>query len=397
MEQLSDRILGLSESATIAMSQKSRELKNQGVDVINLSLGEPDFNTPDFVNDAAKEGIDQNFTKYMPVPGYLDLRQAISKKFKRDNNLDYSVDQIVVSTGAKQSITNVVLCLINEGDEVLLPAPYWVTYAEIVKLAGGIPVFVDAGIDVDFKITAEQLQAKTTRNTKLMIYSSPCNPTGTVYTKNELRGIANYFAENKGVNVIADEIYEHITFEGKHESLAQFEDIYDQVITINGVSKAFAMTGWRVGYMGAPLWIAKACSKMQGQFTSGTCSISQRAAKAAVEAHPKETRYMTEAFDRRRKLAHGLLSEIPGLKINMPQGAFYFFPDVSSYFGKSDGKYTVNNSSDLSLYLLTQANVALVTGDAFGGPNCIRFSYAAADDLLIEAMARIKTALAKLN
>ncbi|MBL4653669.1 MAG: pyridoxal phosphate-dependent aminotransferase [Flavobacteriales bacterium] len=397
MEQLSDRILGLSESATIAMSQKSRELQEQGIDVINLSLGEPDFNTPDFVKDAAKEGIDQNYTKYMAVPGYLDLRQAISNKFKRDNNLDYSPEQIVVSTGAKQSITNVVLCLINEGDEVLLPSPYWVTYAEIVKLAGGVPVFIDAGIDVDFKITAEQLQAKTTSKTKLMIFSSPCNPTGTVYTKAELRGIADYFENNKNVNVIADEIYEHITFEGKHESLAQFDAIYDQVITINGVSKAFAMTGWRVGYMGAPLWIAKACTKMQGQFTSGTCSIGQRAAKAAVEADPKETSYMTEAFDRRRKLVHGLLSEIPGLKINMPKGAFYFFPDVSSYFGKSDGNTFINNSSDLSLYLLTEANVGLVTGDAFGSPNCIRISYAASDELLVEAMSRLKVALSKLN
>ncbi|MBL4623772.1 MAG: pyridoxal phosphate-dependent aminotransferase [Flavobacteriales bacterium] len=397
MERLSDRILGLSESATIAMSQKSRELQDQGIDVINLSLGEPDFNTPDFVKEAAKEGIDQNYTKYMAVPGYLDLRQAISNKFKRDNGLDYTPEQIVVSTGAKQSITNVVLCLINSGDEVLLPAPYWVTYAEIVKLAGGIPVFVNAGIESDFKITPEQLQAKTTDKTKLMLFSSPCNPTGTVYTKEELRGIADYFANNKNVNVIADEIYEHITFEGKHESIAQFDDVYDQIITVNGVSKAFAMTGWRVGYIGAPLWIAKACTKMQGQFTSGTCSIAQRAAKAAVEADPKETSYMTEAFNRRRKLVHKLLSEIPGLKVNMPGGAFYFFPDVAAYFGKSDGKTTVNNSNDLSMYLLTEANVALVTGDAFGSPNCIRLSYATSDELLIEAMSRIKNALAKLN
>ncbi|MDA9564023.1 pyridoxal phosphate-dependent aminotransferase [Flavobacteriales bacterium] len=397
MTELSDRILALSESATIAMAQKSRELQNKGLDIINLSLGEPDFNTPDFVKDAAKEGIDQNYTKYMPVPGYLDLREAISNKFKRDNGLDYSPEQIVVSTGAKQSITNAVLCLINEGDEVLLPAPYWVTYAEIVKLAGGIPVFVDAGIDADFKITPEQLQLSTSDKTKLMIFSSPCNPTGTVYTKNELRGIADYFVNNKSVYVIADEIYEHITFEGKHESLAQFSEIYDQVITINGVSKAFAMTGWRVGYMGAPLAIAQACTKMQGQFTSGTCSIGQRAAKAAIEADPTETQYMTEAFDRRRKLVHRLLSDIPGLKVNMPQGAFYFFPDVTSYFGKSNGDTFIDNANDVSMYILTEANVAIVTGDAFGSPNCIRFSYAAADELLIEALSRIKTALAKLN
>lgn len=396
-EALSTRIKNLSESATIAMAQKSRELKEQGIDIISLSLGEPDFNTPDFIKDAAKEGIDQNYTKYMAVPGYEDLREAISHKFKRDNGLDYSANQIVVSTGAKQSITNVVLSLIDEGDEVLLPAPYWVTYEEIVKLAGGIPVIIQTGIESDFKVTAEQLKNHITTKTKMLIYSSPCNPSGSVYSKEELKSIAEVISQYPNIYVIADEIYEHINFEGKHESLAQFPEIYNQTITVNGVSKAFAMTGWRIGYIGAPLWIAKACTKMQGQFTSGTCSIAQRAAKAAMEADPSVTHDMLEAFRKRRTLVTDKLKTIPGVKTNMPEGAFYVFPDISSFFGKSHNDTTINNASDLSMFLLADANVAVVTGEAFGSPNCIRFSYAASESELNEALQRIEKSLAKLN
>ena len=396
-EALSNRIKNLSESATIAMAQKSRELKSQGIDIISLSLGEPDFNTPDFIKDAAKEGIDQNYTKYMAVPGYEDLRESISKKFKRDNNLDYAVDQIVVSTGAKQSITNVVLSLINEGDEVLLPAPFWVTYEEIVKLAGGVPIIIQTEIDNDFKVTAEELAAHVSEKTKMMIFSSPCNPSGSVYSKNELHEIAQIIAKHENFYVIADEIYEHINFEGKHESLAQFPEVYDQVITVNGVSKAFAMTGWRIGYIGAPKWIASACTKMQGQFTSGTCGIAQRAAKAAVEADPKVTQYMLEAFKKRRSLVVEKLKTIPGIITNMPEGAFYVFPDISAFFGKSHSNITIQSASDLSMYLLKEANVAVVTGEAFGSPKCIRFSYAASEKDLTEALRRIEVALSKLE
>mgnify|MGYP001379343823 FL=1 len=397
MIELSDRLLAMEESATIAMSRKSRELKAQGKDVISLSLGEPDFNTPQFIKDAATEAMDNNFTKYMPVPGYDDLRNSISKKFKRDNNLDYASDQIVVSTGAKQSIANVVLTLINPGDEVIIPAPYWVSYIEIVKVAGGVPVMINAGIEKDFKISGDDLTNAITSKTKLMIFSTPCNPTGSVYNREELRDLANAIKKHPSLMVMCDEIYEHINFEGKHESLAQFNDVYEQVITVNGVSKAWAMTGWRLGYIGAPKSIASACSKVQGQFTSGTCSITQKATIAAMEANPSVLKDMITAFKERRTLVLNALAEIPGIKTNHPGGAFYVFPDCSAYFGKSHEGYTIKNASDLCLYLLEESLVALVTGDAFGDPNCFRISYAASEETLIEAMRRIKQALSKLK
>jgi aspartate aminotransferase len=387
----------MEESATIAMSRKSRELKAQGKDVISLSLGEPDFNTPQFIKDAATEAMNNNFTKYMPVPGYDDLRDSISKKFKRDNNLDYGADQIVVSTGAKQSISNVVLTLINPGDEVIIPAPFWVSYIEIVKVAGGIPVMVNAGIERDFKISGEDLTNAITPKTKLMIFSTPCNPTGSVYNREELRDLAHSIKKHPSLIVMCDEIYEHINFEGKHESLAQFPDIYEQIVTVNGVSKAWAMTGWRLGYIGAPKSIAAACTKVQGQFTSGTCSITQKAAIAAMEADPSVLKDMITAFKERRTLVLNALAEIPGIKTNHPGGAFYVFPDCSAYFGKSHEGHTIENASDLCLYLLEESLVALVTGDAFGDPNCFRISYAASEETLIEAMRRIKEALLKLK
>ena len=397
MIQLSDRLLSMEESATIAMSRKSRELKAEGKDVISLSLGEPDFNTPEFIKDAANEAMKNNFTRYMPVPGFDDLRENISMKFKRDNNLSYSKNQIVVSTGAKQSIANVVMTLINPGDEVIIPAPYWVSYIEIVKVSGGIPVIVNAGIEKDFKISADDLRNSITSKTKLMIFSTPCNPTGSVYTKDELRGLADVIKENPQIVALCDEIYEHITFEAKHESLAQFDDVYEQVVTVNGVSKAWAMTGWRLGYIGAPLKIASACSKIQGQFTSGTCSISQKAAIAAMQADPDVLKEMIAAFKYRRGLVLNALNDIPGIQTNNPGGAFYVFPDCSAYFGKSDGNTTIGNSTDLCMYLLDKALVALVAGDAFGDANCFRLSYAASEETLLEAMRRIKTALSKLN
>lgn len=397
MIQLSDRLLSMEESATIAMSRKSRELKASGKDVISLSLGEPDFNTPEFIKEAAKEAMENNFTKYMPVPGYEDLRESISHKFKRDNNLHYSKDQIVVSTGAKQSIANVVLTLINPGDEVIIPAPYWVSYIEIVKVSGGVPVIVNAGIEKDFKISGEDLSRAITSKTKLIIFSTPCNPTGSVYSKPELRNIADVLKENSSIVALCDEIYEHINFEGKHESLAQFEDIYNQVVTVNGVSKAWAMTGWRLGYIGAPKEIADACTKVQGQFTSGTCSISQKAAIAAMNANPDILNDMISAFRNRRSLVLDALNDIPGIKTNNPGGAFYIFPDCSFYFGKTYGNTTINNSNDLCMYLLDEVGVALVCGDAFGDPNCFRISYAASEETLSEAMRRIKVALSKLN
>lgn len=396
MIQLSDRLLSMEESATIAMSRKSRELKALGKDVISLSLGEPDFNTPDFIKDAAKEAMNNNFTKYMPVPGYDDLRESISHKFQRDNNLSYSKDQIVVSTGAKQSIANVVMTLINPGDEVIIPAPYWVSYIEIVKVSGGIPVIVNAGIEKDFKISGDDLSKAITPKTKLMIFSTPCNPTGSVYSKEELRSLADVLQSNPNVIALCDEIYEHINFESKHESLAQFDDIYEQVVTVNGVSKSWAMTGWRLGYIGAPLKIASACSKVQGQFTSGTCSISQKAAIAAMNADPDILKDMISAFKSRRSLVLDWLNQIPGIKTNHPGGAFYVFPDCSYYFGKTNGNIIINNSSDLCLYLLEESLVAVVTGDAFGDANCFRISYAASEETLNEAMRRIKDALSKL-
>ncbi len=397
MIELSDRLQAMEESATIAMSQKSRELKAEGLDVISLSLGEPDFNTPDFIKEAANQGMKDNYTKYTPVPGYEDLRQAISNKFKRDNNLDYPINQIVVSTGAKQSIANVVLSIVNNGDEVIIPAPYWVSYIEIVKVSEGIPVAISAGIENDFKITGAQLESAITEKTKMVIFSTPCNPTGSVYSKEELRDLADVLVRYPHIVVIADEIYEHINFGTKHESLAQFDEIKDQVVTINGVSKAWAMTGWRLGYIGASKEIAAACSKIQGQFTSGTSSITQRAAIAAMDADPIVLVDMIAAFKSRRSLVLDALNEIEGVKTNVPGGAFYVFPDVSYFYGKSYNGRTVNNGSDLALYILDEALVALVTGEAFGDPNCIRISYAASEETLTEAMKRVREALEKLK
>lgn len=397
MIQLSERLMAMEESATIAMSRKSRELKAEGKDVISLSLGEPDFFTPQFIKDAAIEAMNNNYTMYTPVPGYDDLRESISLKFKRDNGLNYTKDQIVVSTGAKQSIANVVLSIIGPGDEVIVPAPYWVSYLEIVKVAEGTPVVINAGIENDFKISGKQLEAAITPKTKMLIFSTPCNPTGSVYTKEELRDLADVLVKYPNIVVISDEIYEHINFIGKHESLAQFPDVYEQVVTVNGVSKAWAMTGWRLGYIGAPKLIADACTKVQGQFTSGTCSITQKATIAAMKADPAVLKEMITAFNNRRKLVLAALNEMEGVKANVPVGAFYVFPDVSSFFGKSYNGTVIKDSNDLCLYLLAEALVALVSGDAFGDPNCIRISYAASEETLAEAMKRIKAALEKLN
>ena len=397
MIRLSERLLTMEESATIAMSRKSRELKAQGKDIISLSLGEPDFFTPQFIKDAALEAMNNNFTMYTPVPGYDDLRESIALKFKRDNNLVYTKDQIVVSTGAKQSIANVVLSLINPGDEVIIPAPYWVSYLEIVKVAEGIPVIVHAGIENDFKITGAQLEAAITPKTKLMLFSTPCNPTGSVYSKDELKDLANVLQKYPSLIALSDEIYEHINFEGKHESLAQFPEIYDQVVTVNGVSKAWAMTGWRLGYIAAHKDIAAACDKVQGQFTSATCSITQKATSAAMNADPKILDEMIGAFKSRRKLVLEALAEIPGLVSNKPGGAFYVFPNVSSFFGKSYNGRKISNSDELCMYLLEEGLVALVGGDAFGDPNCMRISYAASEKTLTEAMKRIKNALLNLH
>ena len=394
---LSERVKNLSESATIAMARKSRELKAQGIDVISLSLGEPDFNTPDFIKQAAKEGIDQNYSKYMAVNGYEDLRMAISAKFKRDNNINYSKDQIVVSTGAKQSIANVVLSLINPGDEVIIPAPYWVSYEEIVKMAEGVPVGIETSIENDFKITPDQLKAAINTKTKLMIYSSPCNPSGSVYTKEELRGLADVLKDHPSIVVISDEIYEHINFTNSYFSMAAFDDMYNQVVTVNGVSKSFAMTGWRLGYIGAPNWIASACTKIQGQFTSGASSISQRAALAAVSEDPKVVIPMKNAFLERRNYMIKELRSISGFNINEPEGAIYLFPDVSAFFGKEFKGNKITNADELCLFLLEEAKVALVTGNAFGSPNCIRISYAASMEELKEAIGRIKNAISLLH
>ena len=397
MIRLSERLLSMEESATIAMSRKSRELKAQGKDIISLSLGEPDFFTPQFIKDAALEAMNNNFTMYTPVPGYDDLRESIALKFKRDNNLVYTKDQIVVSTGAKQSIANVVLSLINPGDEVIIPAPYWVSYLEIVKVAEGIPVIVHAGIENDFKITGAQLEAAITPKTKLMLFSTPCNPTGSVYSKDELKDLAIVLQKYPSLIALSDEIYEHINFEGKHESLAQFPEIYDQVVTVNGVSKAWAMTGWRLGYIAAHRDIAAACDKVQGQFTSATCSITQKAAIAAMNADPKVLDEMIGAFKSRRKLVLDALAEIPGLISNKPGGAFYVFPNVSAFFGKSYKGRKISNSEELCMYLLEEGLVALVGGEAFGDPNCMRISYAASEKTLTEAMKRIKNALLNLH
>lgn len=396
-QQLSNRINNLSESQTLAMTRMSRELKAQGKDVISLSIGEPDFDTPTFIKDAAKKAIDENYTHYTPVPGYPELREAVSKKFKRDNNLDYAPEQIVVSTGAKHALANLALSILNPEDEVIVPAPFWVSYHEIIKLAEAKNVIVPTTINADFKVTPAQIKAAITDKTRMIWFSTPCNPSGSVYTKEELHDIAQLLKDYPNILIVSDEIYEHINFLGKHESIAQFDFIKDQVITVNGVSKGFAMTGWRIGYIGAPKWIADACIKMQGQFTSGTCSIAQKAAQAALEADPSVVNEMKAAFEKRRALVLNLMREIPGLKLNEPKGAFYVFPDVTAYFGKTDGTTTINNATDLTMYILDKGLVALVTGEAFGDPNCIRFSYAAADEVLIEAIKRIKETLALLH
>ncbi len=397
MEYLSDRIKSLSESATLAMAQKSRELKAKGLDIISLSLGEPDFNTPDYIKEAAKKAIDDNYTKYPPVPGYNDLREAISKKFKEENEINYSPNQIVVSTGGKHSLINVILSIVNPGEEVIILAPYWVSYWDQVILAGAKPVVVEATLENDFKIRPEQLEVVITRKTRLIIFNSPSNPTGMVYTREEMEEIARIVQKHEGLFIISDEIYEHILFKGEHVSMASFDFIYDKVITVNGVSKGYAMTGWRIGYIGAPVWIAKAVDKLQGQFTSGACSIAQRAALAALQGKDKSRSEMRDAFLRRRDLICKLLKDIKGFKVRIPLGAFYVMPEISYYLGKSDGETRIKTSDDLALYLLDKAHVAVVGGDAFGAPNCIRISYATSDDLLVEAVKRIKQALDKLK
>ena len=398
MTKVSDRLNRLAESATLAMARMSRELKAKGRDVIALSLGEPDFDTPDFIKEAAKKAIKDNFSHYTPVPGLPELRNAIVSKFKRDNNLEFTADQIVTSTGAKQSLANVCLSLLNPGDEVLLPCPYWVSYAEIIKLAEGIPVEVPSSIDSDFKVTPEELEAVITPNTKLLMFSSPCNPSGTVYTKDELEAIAKMLEKYPNIYIVADEIYEHINFTEGHFSMGTIPSMKERTVTVNGVSKGYAMTGWRVGFIGAPLWIAKACNKIQGQITSATCAIAQKAAETAMLANPKEvTADMKATFLKRRDMILNELNNIEGIKCNIPQGAFYVFPDVSYYFGKSDGTTNINNANDFCMYLLNSCYVAFVAGDAFGNPECIRISYAAADDKLMEAMGRIKNQLAKLS
>lgn len=394
---LSDRINNLSESATLKMTKLGRELASKGVNVISLSVGEPDFNTPDHVKEAAKVALDENWTRYSPVPGYPELRQAIVNKLKIENNLDYDISQIVVSTGAKQSLSNVILTLVNPGDEVVIPTPYWVSYSEMVVLAEGKSVFINTEIDNNFKITPEQLEAAITPKTKLFMFSSPNNPTGTVYSKDELAALAKVFEKHPQVFILSDEIYEHINFVDKHESIAQFDSIKDRVIIINGFSKAFAMTGWRLGYIACNKEIAAANDKLQGQTTSGTCSISQRAGIVAYEQGLASVNKMKEAFARRRQLVYDLLSAIPGVKTNLPEGAFYFFPEISSFFGKKDENGNViNNSSDLALYLLNVGHVATVGGDSFGNDKYIRLSYAASDESLVEALRRIKEALGKL-
>ena len=397
MEYLSDRVKSLSVSQTLAMAQKSRELKAKGIDIISLSLGEPDFNTPDHIKEAAKKAIDDNYSKYPPVPGYADLREAISKKFGEENGISYSPEQIIVSAGGKHSLINVILSIVNPGEEVIILAPYWVSYYDQVILAGGKPVIISASIDNDFKIKPGQLEAAITDKTRLLIFNSPSNPTGMVYSRAEMEQIAAIVARHEGLFVISDEIYEHIIFDGEHVSMATFSNIADRVITVNGVSKGYAMTGWRIGYIGAPLWITKACDKLQGQFTSGVCSIAQRAALAAIQGKGDSIAKMKVAFHRRRDLICGLLKEIKGLKVNVPEGAFYVMPDVSYFFGKSDGQTTVKNCDDLALYLLDKAQVAVVGGDAFGAPECIRISYATADELLVEAVKRIRAALERLS
>lgn len=395
MGLVSNRLNQLKESATLAMTKKSRELKEQGKDVINLSIGEPDFDTPNFIKEAAKKAIDDNYTHYAPVPGYPELKEAICKKLKRDNGVDFMPNQIVVSTGAKQSISNVFMSILNPNDEVIVPAPYWVSYVDMIQLAEGTAKVIQTDISNDFKVTAKEIEASITENTKAFIFSSPCNPTGTVYTKEELKSIADLLAKHPNITIISDEIYEHINFGGVHESIAQFPQVKKQVAIVNGVSKGFAMTGWRLGFIAAPAEIAAACTKLQGQTTSGTNSIAQRAAITAFDANPKENKEiqdMVKAFHKRRDLLIDLLSEIEGFKLNTPPGAFYLFPNITAFFGKSNGKTTINTATDLTMYILEEANIACVTGEAFGDPNCIRLSYAASDETLRTAADRIKRA-----
>lgn len=396
MAQLSDRLNRLSPSATLAMSQKSSEMKAQGIDVINLSVGEPDFNTPDHIKDAAKKAVDENYSRYSPVPGYPELRKAIVDKLQKENNLEYGLNEVLVSNGAKQCVCNAVMALVNNGDEVIVPAPYWVSYPQMVRLAGGTPVYVNAGFEQNFKMTSQQLEAAITPKTKMLILCSPSNPTGSVYSKEELKALAEVIRRHDDLYVLADEIYEHINYVGRHESIAQFDGMKERCIIVNGVSKAYAMTGWRIGYMAAPEWIIKGCNKLQGQYTSGPCSVSQKAAEAAYTLDQGCVEDMRLAFERRRNLVVKLAKEIDGLEVNVPEGAFYLFPKCSSFFGKHTDGYVINNATDLAMYLLEVGHVATVSGDAFGDPECIRFSYATSDDNLREAMRRIKETLARL-
>lgn len=397
MAQLSDRLNRLAPSATLAMSQKSSEMKAQGIDVINMSVGEPDFNTPDHIKEAAKKAIDENYSRYSPVPGYPDLRKAIAAKLKNENGLDYSINEILVSNGAKQSVCNTVMALVNDGDEVIIPAPYWVSYPQMVKLAGGVPVIVNAGFEQDFKMTAQQLEEAITPKTRILILCSPSNPTGSVYSKEELESLAEVIKKHDDLYVLADEIYEHINYTGRHASIAQFPGMKERSIIVNGVSKAYAMTGWRIGFIAAPEWIVKGCNKLQGQYTSGPCSVSQKAAEAAYTLPQDCVETMRQAFERRRDLIVELAKDIPGLEVNVPQGAFYLFPKCSSFFGKSDGTRTINNSTDFAMYLLEVGHVATVAGDAFGDPDCFRMSYATSDANIREAMSRIKKVLSVLK
>lgn len=396
MEHLSQRLMSLAPSETLAMSQKSAELREKGIDVINLSVGEPDFNTPEHIKEAAKKAVDDNFSFYSPVPGYLSLRKAICEKLKRENGLEYTPEQIVCSNGAKQSVCNVIMALAGPGDEVIVPAPYWVSYPQMVTLADAKTVIVSAGIEQDFKITPQQLEAAITPNTRILVLCSPSNPTGSVYTKDELAALAEVVSKHENLYVVADEIYEHINYVGHHESIAQFDAIKDRVVIVNGVSKGYAMTGWRIGWIAAPVWIAKACNKLQGQYTSGPSSIAQKAAEAAYLGDQSCVEQMREAFERRRNLVVALTKEIEGLKVNEPTGAFYVFPQCSSFFGKRNGERVINNAADLAMYLLEEGHVACVGGGAFGAPDCIRMSYATSDENLREAFRRIKEALAKL-
>ena len=397
MTQLSDRLNRLSPSATLAMSQKSSEMTAQGIDVINMSVGEPDFNTPDHIKEAAKKAIDENYSRYSPVPGYMDLRKAIVRKLERENGLSYLPNEILVSNGAKQSVCNTIMALVNDGDEVIIPAPYWVSYPQMAKLAGGTPVIVNATFEQNFKMTPQQLETAITPKTKLLILCSPSNPTGSVYTREELKAIADVILSHDDIYVLADEIYEHINYVGHHESIAQFHGMKERSIIVNGVSKAYAMTGWRIGYIAAPEWIVKGCNKLQGQYTSGPSSVSQKAAEAAYNMSQDCVEEMRQAFERRRDLIVSLAKEIPGLEVNTPEGAFYLFPKCSSFYGKSDGSRTINNSTDLAMYLLEVGHVATVGGDAFGDPECFRMSYATSDDNIREALKRIKTALGQLK